>query len=406
MLAYAAEEAERLAHKHIGTEHLLLGLLREEKCLAAQILMERGVRLSQVREELAQQPHEAMQGQRPPALPDELSPYLSDLTSQTQPLVGRESELDRLIELLCRFTRRNPVLVGEPGVGKRTIVGGLARRMGDGSVPQSLAGKAILALDLPALRVLDKDSSWYEKLDRALVAAADDGKIFFVNRMHDRLGGISPVASIHVAELLQRPIMAGKIQCIGTSTPTSLTKLQAEGHWLAQYFEPIEVAPANEETAIRVLQGIKGAYEKFHNVSYGDDALAHAAFYASRYIKKGCLPGTAVDVIDEAGAAAQLQQGSLPGEVVDIQKRIRFIVQRMEASIANNEFEKARFYSHEERKERDNLKQLREKYKLDDNPALVVRREDIERAVSKLAGMPIEAILRSRTSDPNDSGST
>src|SRR5713101_207812 len=136
VLAYAAEEAERLAHEHIGTEHLLLGLLREEKCFAAQILVERGVRLSQVREELARQPHEAAQGQKRPSVHDELSSYISDLVDHTQPLIGREKELDRLIELLSRFNGKNPVLVGESGVGKRTIVGGLARRIADGTIPQ------------------------------------------------------------------------------------------------------------------------------------------------------------------------------------------------------------------------------------------------------------------------------
>jgi ATP-dependent Clp protease ATP-binding subunit ClpC len=387
-LAYAAEEAERLAHKHIGTEHLLLGLLREEKSFAAQILMERGVRLSQVREELGRQPHEATQTQKRPSVPDELSPYVSDLVEQTQPLIGRETELDRLLELLCRFTRKNPVLVGEPGVGKRTIVGGLTRRIADGNVPQSFAERAILALDLPPLRVLEKDGSWHERLDRALVASADEGKIFFVNRMHDRPGGISPVTSIHVTELLQRTIIAGKIQCIGTSTPASYAKLKADGHWFVEYFEPIEIAPANEESAVKVLHGIKGAYATFHNVSYTDDHIAHAVLCANKYIKTRCLPGAAVDVIDEAGAAAQLQQGQLPEEVVEVYQRIRFIVQRMEASVANHELEKARFYSIEERKERDNLRQLREKYKLDDNPALKVRREEIERAVSKLVGNP------------------
>ena len=320
----------------------------------------------------------------------ELRPYISDLVNQTQPLIGREKELDRLTELLCRFSGKNPVLVGELGVGKKTIVGGLARRIADGNIPQSLAEKAILVLDLPPLRVLErvleKDGSWQERLDRVLVAAAEDGKIFFVNRMHDRPGGISPVALFHVTDLLQRPIMAGKIQCIGTSTPATFAKLQADGHWLAEYFEPIEVAPANEETAIKVLHGIKGAYEKFHNISYTDDAIAHAVLCANKYIKNRSLPGTAVDIIDEAGAAAQLQQGSLPEEVTEVQKRIRFIAQRMEASIANHEFEKARFYSQEERNERDNLKQLREKYKLNDNPAFIVRREEIEKAVSKLVG--------------------
>src|SRR6266849_2181202 len=212
VLAYAGEEAERLAHKHIGTEHLLLGLLREEKCFSAQILV-------------------------------------------------------------------------EPGVGKRTIVARLARRIADGAIPQSLAEKTILALDLPPLRVLDKDSSWHDRLDRTLVAAAEEGKIFFVSLMHDWPGGISPVSSIHVTELLQRPIGAGKIQCISAAAPATYTKLQADRHWLAQYFEPIQVAPSSEEAAIEVLHSVKGAYERFHKVSYADDAITHAVFYASSCIK-------------------------------------------------------------------------------------------------------------------------
>jgi ATP-dependent Clp protease ATP-binding subunit ClpC len=250
--------------------------------------------------------------------------------------------------------------------------------------------------------VLDKDGSWHEKLDRGLVAAAKEGQIFFVNLMHDRPGGTSPVASIHVTELLRRPIVAEKIQCISTATPATFAKLLAERHWLAQSFERVEVAPASEEAAIKVLQGIKSAYEGFHNVSYTDDALTHAVLYARTCIKKVCLPGAAVDVIDEAGAAAQLQQGSLPGDVAEVRKRIRFIVERMEASIANHEFEKARFYSAEELKERDNLQQLRKKYKLDEDPACNIRTEDIERAVSKLTGMPITAIRQSRTANPGD----
>jgi ATP-dependent Clp protease ATP-binding subunit ClpC len=325
-------------------------------------------------------------GQKRLSVRDELSSYSSDLVDQTQSLIGREKELDRLIELLSRFSRKNPVLVGEPGVGKRTIVGGLSRRIADGNIPQSLAEKAILVLDLSPLRVLEKEGSWYERLDRALVAAAEDGKIFFLNRMHDRLGEISPVAPIHVMELMQRSIIAGKIQCIGTSTPANFAKLLADRHWLAEYFEPIEVTTPSEETAIKVLQGIKGAYEKFHNVSYTDHAIGHAVLRAKKYIKNKSLPGTAVDVIDEAGATAQLQRGSLPEGVVEVQKRLRFIAYRMEVSIANHEFEKARFYSQEERKERDNLGQLREKFKLDNNPPFNIDREQIERAISKLIG--------------------
>jgi ATP-dependent Clp protease ATP-binding subunit ClpC len=386
VLAYAGTEAERMANKHIGTEHLLLGLLREEKCFAAQILTERGLRLKQIQEELGRLAHEPMQVPRKPPVFDDLGPCLSDPVDQTQPLVGRENELDRLIELLCRLNWKNPVLVGEPGVGKRTIVAGLARRIADGKVPALLAEKAILSLDLPPLQVLEKDGSSYQKLDRALVAAAQDGKIFFLNRMHDRAGGISPVASFHVTDLLLRPIMAGKIRCIGTSTPATFAKLQADRHWLAEYFEPIEVAPANVEDAVKVLHGIKKAYETFHNVSYSDDAIEYAVLCANKYTKNKSLPGTAVDVIDAAGAAAQLRQASLPDEVVEVQKRIRFIVHRLEASIENHEFEKARFYSDEERKERDNLKQLSEKHKLHNNPALNIGREEIEKVVSKPPG--------------------
>jgi len=239
-----------------------------------------------------------------------------------------------------------------------------------------------------------------------MVRAGEQGTIFFVNQMHNLPGGISPVSAIHVTEVLQRPLVAGKVQCISTATPAGYAKLLADGHWLAQHFEPVHVAPASEDDAIKVLRRIKGAYEEFHNVIYADDALTYAVYYASSCIKNGTLPGKAVDVIDEAGASSQLHQGKLPEEVLEVQKRIRFIVQRMEASIANHEFEKGRFYSAEEKKERENLAQLREKYKLNENVAFTVRREDIETVVSKLTGMTVAAIRESRSSDPAAPGST
>jgi ATP-dependent Clp protease ATP-binding subunit ClpC len=168
--------------------------------------------------------------------------------------------------------------------------------------------------------------------------------------------------------------------------------LRADSDWLAEFFEPIEVAPASEEMAVQVLHGIKMEYEKFHNVSYAEEALTHAVLWASRYIKAACLPGAAVQVIDRAGATAQLRQPPLPEEVLEIQKRIRFIVQRMQDSIANHEFEKARFYSNEGRKEREKLNDLRKKYKFDERPALNVGCEDVQRAVSKLTSTPIDQI--------------
>ena len=401
-LAFAAEEAERLGDKHIGTEHLFLGLLREENCFAAQLLRERGIRLDSAREQVRQQQRDtpAPEPRKQAGLLGEFSAYASDLATQTQPLVGRDNELDRLIEILSLYSRKNPVLVGEAGVGKRTIVGELARRIADGVAPRALVEKHILALDLPPLRVLDKDRSWQERFDHVLVRAAERGAIFFLNEAHDLPGRHSPVSSLHISDVLQRPLVAGKIQCISTATPANYAKLVANVHWLAHHFEPMPVAPASEDEAIKVLERIKGAYEQFHNVAYTEDALTHAVQYASIFIKSGSLPGKAVDVIDEAGASVQVQQGKLPGEVAEIRKRIRFIAQRMEASIANHEFEKARFYSGEEKKERENLVPLIKKYKLDENVAFIVGREEIESAASKISGVPVEIIRQSRSGGP------
>jgi ATP-dependent Clp protease ATP-binding subunit ClpC len=393
VLAYGADEAERLGHRHIGTEHLFLGLMREEKCFAAEILRERGIQLDIAREEIGRaKPEVPVEQPGRPHLLGEFSNYLSDPAQRTQPLIGRERELDRLVEILCRYSNKNPVLVGEQGVGKRTIVGELARRMAQGNAPRTLAARSMVALHLPPYRVLDKDRSWQERLDRALLAAAEEGTIFFVSQMHDLPAGSSPVSPMHVTDLLMRPIVAEKIQCISTATPADYEKLVEGHHWLAQYFSPVPIAPAGEDEAIEVLRGLKSAYEQFHSVTYADDAIAYAVYYASRCIKHRELPGKAVDVMDDAGAAAQLHQGKLPDEIIEVQKRIKFIVQRMESAIGNHEFEKARFYSDEERKERENLRQLRTTHKLDDSPALTVRREDIENVVSKLTGLPVSEI--------------
>ena len=362
---------------------------------------ERGVRLDTTREEISRAkpdlPARALS--RPPLL-GEFNNYLSDPADKTQPLIGRQRELDRLIEILGRYSSKSPVLVGERGVGKRTIVGALARRMAEGDVPRPLAARSIVALYLPPNRVLDTDRSWQERLDRALVAAAEEGKIFFVNQMHNLPGGISPVTPMHVNELLMRPIVAEKIQCISTATPADYEKLVAGQHWLAQHFEPVQIAPASEDEAIEVLRGLKGAYEQFHSVTYADNAITYAVYYAASCIKEGGLPGKAVDVIDDAGASAQLHQAKLPEDVIEVQKRIRFIMQRMESASANHEFEKARFYSDEERIERQNLAQARQTHKLDESPALTVRREDIENVVSKLTGLSVAEIRQSRPADP------
>jgi len=408
VLAYSAGEAERLSDQHIGTEHLLLGLLREEKCFAAQMLQERGVQLSPARLELSRVSHDSTVQERAKetSLLLQFITNLSDAPDPLQSLVGRESELEQLIHILCRVTKRNPVLVGELGVGKNTIVDGLAQRIASGSVPAILSERSILALDLSPLAGVERNLPWLETFQNALSSAAEEGAIFLGDQLHVPVTIRLGKQALSLGEILTRPLVSGKIQCISTATSAEYNKSIEKHRWLEQYFEPIQVTPATEAEAIKVLLGTKGEYEKFHGVSYTDDALRYAVYYGSSCIKDRQLPGKAVDLMDEAGALVKLRNGTLPEEVAEVQRRIQFIVHRMENAIANHEFEKARFYSDEERKERENLCALRGKYKLDETVVGTVSREDVESVVARWTGMSVNSIRQSRSvDDPKDTGS-
>ncbi len=404
VLAYAAEEAERLAHKHIGTEHLLLGLLREEKCFAAEILHERGLRLATIREELARTTQEKAQPQQRQRESSLLSEFSRDLTqaaidSQLDPLVGRDQELERVVQILCRRTKNNPVLIGEPGVGKTAIVEGLAQRIADGEVPSFLSDKRILALDLSLIVAGTKYRGQFEERLKTIMKELMENQnaIIFIDELHTLVGAGSAEGSLDAANILKPALSRGEIQCIGATTPGEYRKSIEKDRSLERRFQAVKVSPPDEETAIKVLGGIKDRYEKFHAVSYTDDAISFAVYHSSRYIPDRFLPDKAIDLIDEAGARVKLRQTSLPEEITEVQKRIKFIVHRMENAIANHEFEKARFYSDEERKERENLRALREKYHLDESSTGVVGREDIEEVVSRWTGVPIMSIKEEET---------
>lgn len=399
VLSYAAEEAERLSHKHIGTEHLFLGLLREEKCFAATLLRDRGVSLSSAREELGRASLDeptAERAKEAPSLLSRFSTQLATLTDQFQKLIGRESELERLMHILCRFSRGNPVLVGEHGVGKKTIIGGLAQRIADGAVPTHLAEKSIIVLDLSVISAMEKDPSWGEKLRAALSASSEKGTILVVDELHEPGNSIIGTSSVQLERILKGLLVSGTARCISTATPRGYTKSIENHSWLEQYFQVVQVRPSSEDDAITVLFGIKDTYEKFHGVIYAEDALTYAVYYASSCIKDRELPGKAVDVMDEAGSYVKLRQSVLPDEVMECQKRITFIVRRMENAISNHELEKARFYSEEEGKERQNLAALREKYKLDETAVGRVTRKVIENIVARWTGMSVASIRKSR----------
>ena len=409
VLAYAAEEAERLSHKHIGTEHLLLGLLREEKCFAAEILTERGLRLPAIRDELQRTTQEkapvqqsSKGGQRNEQ--SLLAEFSRDLTQnaidqQLDPLVGRDAEVERVIQILCRRTKNNPVLIGEPGVGKTAIVEGLAQKIADGDVPSFLADKRILALDLSLIVAGTKYRGQFEERLKTIMKELMENQncIVFIDELHTLVGAGSAEGSLDAANILKPALSRGEIQCIGATTPAEYRKSIEKDRSLERRFQAVKVPPPNEEDAIKIINGIKEKYEKFHAVSYTDEAINFSVTHSSRYIPDRFLPDKAIDLIDEAGARVKLRQTSLPEELTEVQKRIKFIVHRMENAIANHEFEKARFYSDEERKERENLRTLRDKYHLDDSSAGIVTREDIEDVVSRWTGVPITSIKEEET---------
>ena len=398
VLSYAAEEAERLTHKHIGTEHLLLGLLREDKSFAAEILHERGLRLSTLREELSRAQTEKPSSSRPKET-SLLSEFSRDLTqaaleNQLDPLIGREAELERVVQILCRRTKNNPVLIGESGVGKTAIVEGLAQRIADGDVPSFLADKRILALDLSLIVAGTKYRGQFEERLKTIMKELVESQnaIIFIDELHTLVGAGSAEGSLDAANILKPALSRGDIQCIGATTPAEYRKSVEKDRSLERRFQAIKVPPPSESDAIKILFGIKDRYEKFHAVTYTDDALTASVYHSNRYIPDRFLPDKAVDLVDEAGARVKLRQSSLPEEMIDVQKRIKFVVHRMENAIANHEFEKARFYSDEERKERENLRLLREKYNIDETAMGVVGQEDIQEVVSRWTGVPVTSI--------------
>jgi ATP-dependent Clp protease ATP-binding subunit ClpC len=398
ILNFATEEAERLGHKHVGTEHLLLGILREEKCFGAEILQERGLRLSTLREELARSAGEKAPASRPKET-SLLAEFSRDLTQaalegQLDPLVGREREVERVIQILCRRTKNNPVLIGEPGVGKTAIVEGLAQRISDSDVPPFLADKRILSLDLSLIVAGTKYRGQFEERLKTIMKELMESQnsIVFIDELHTLVGAGSAEGSLDAANILKPALSRGEIQCIGATTPGEYRKSVEKDRSLERRFQAVKVGAPSEDDAIQVLEGVRERYEKFHAVSYTDEAIRYAVYLSSRYIPDRFLPDKAIDLIDEAGARVKLRQAMLPDEVAEVQKRVKFITHRMETAIANHEFEKARFYSEEERKEKENLRVVREKLKLDDTNTGIVTREDIEEVVARWTGINVSSI--------------
>ncbi|HWG20758.1 MAG TPA: Clp protease N-terminal domain-containing protein [Terracidiphilus sp.] len=388
VLAYAAEEAERLGHKHIGTEHLFLGLLREENSFAAQILKEREINLQVVRDELAKAPHVVEERRAAEAV---AASEIRDLTQaalegQLEPVIGRNLEVEAAIEVLSKFQNGNLVLVGEPGAGKTAIVEALAQRIADGSAPSQLTGKRVL--------VFDRQLASGAMAGRAIQKVADEpGAIVFVGDLRSLLepGFISCAG--RATGIIRDSPHQDQIRCIATSTQSDYEECLHVAPWLRDVYRAVFIRPLDEDETLSFLNARKARYESFHEVSYSDEALRCAVESADRYLRDHALPGKALELIDAAAVCVKLRQAAMPEEIRESQKRIRFIVHRMDSAIGNHEFEKAKFYSEEEKKERENLRALREKYHLDEIGSNTVRQEDVEAVIARWSEYPFQPLL-------------
>ncbi|HYT49337.1 MAG TPA: ATP-dependent Clp protease ATP-binding subunit [Pyrinomonadaceae bacterium] len=345
VLHYSHEESDRLQHRHIGTEHLLLGLLREERSMAAQILFERGLRLAAVRDEIARQ--SGADARHRKDIPHLLE-FSRDLTEDASndrldPLIGRDGEIERVVQILCRRTKNNPVLIGEPGVGKTAIVEGLAQRIVRGEVPFFLENKRILSLDISLIVAGTKYRGQFEERLKQIMRELIDNPqyIVFIDELHTLVGAGSAEGSLDAANILKPALSRGEIQCIGATTPAEFRKSIEKDRSLERRFQAVKVPPPSEDQAVEILEGVRERYESFHQVHYTDDALEAAVRQSTRYIPDRFLPDKAIDVIDEAGARVKLrvraEQGNLDDLSASLTEWERATYGRAQAPIVDDE---------------------------------------------------------------------
>src|SRR5437868_6519851 len=398
VLGYASDESDRLQHRYIGTEHLLLGILREEKTLAAEILTERGLRLNQIRDEFmrSQQAERAMSQKKDAPHLAEFSRDLTEsaLSGNLDPLIGREAETERLIQILCRRTKNNPVLIGDPGVGKTAIVEGLAQRIVAGEVPPFLREKRLLALDLSLEVAGTKYRGQFEERLKTIMKELIDNPqyIIFIDELHTLVGAGSAEGSLDAANILKPALSRGEIQCIGATTPADFRRTIEKDRSLERRFQSIKVAPPNEEDTVKILDGVKERYEVFHQVRYSDDAIETAVHQSQRYIPDRFLPDKAIDIIDEAGARVKLREANMPDDVVESMSKVRRHAASYERATAEGDHARARLFKQKEIEERERLVSLRESYNLMTDQYPEVRKDDIEEVISRWTGIPTASL--------------
>jgi ATP-dependent Clp protease ATP-binding subunit ClpC len=398
ILAYAAHEAESMLHQYVGTEHLLIGILRVESATAARILTAKGLNVYGVREETISILKEREADKQKKELPF-LAEYARDLTAmahqqQFDPLIGREKEVERIIQILSRRTKNNPILLGEPGVGKTAIVEGLAQRIVDGNVPLFIANKRILSLDLSLIVAGTKYRGQFEERLKGIIKELKENQdiIIFIDEIHSLIGAGSAEGSLDAANILKPALSRGEISCIGATTIREYRRYIEKDRSLLRRFQAIIVNPPTEDETLQILEGVKERYESFHKVKYSETAIKSAVYQSNRYITDRFFPDKAIDILDEAGAKVKLRRVADTQNLRRLEAETRSIVKEMKKAISDKDFEKAVFLREREIELKEEIERFKQEREMVGDEMMEVTQRDVEEIISSWTDIPVTSI--------------
>jgi ATP-dependent Clp protease ATP-binding subunit ClpC len=421
VIEFAIEEARSLNHNYVGTEHLLLGLLRESEGIAAQVLMNLGLRLDDVRQEVLNLLGAGVDTNEPPGLDMKMggpsiagkakskTPALDsfgrDLTQlaadgELDPVIGRKREIERLIQILCRRTKNNPVLLGEAGVGKTAIVEGLSQQIVNKQVPELLKDKRLVVLDLAMMVAGTKYRGQFEERIKAVINEVRRAKnvILFIDELHTLVGAGGAEGAIDASNVLKPALARGEVQCIGATTLDEYRKHIEKDGALERRFQTIIVEPPSKDETLDILRGLQDRYEAHHRVRFTDEALFQAVELSTRYITGRCLPDKAIDVVDEAGARVRLKNMTPPPDVTEVEEKVEKLQREKDEAVRAADYERAAALRDEAQQMLNEKAQLQKKWYEENKEATgLVDPEVIAEVVSNMTGVPLTRLEKKET---------